>query len=164
MMLQIGKVKLPHKNNPGFTLIELLLVVAIIAIIAAMSLPAFKSTHNRLKLENTVLNLLNITRYARQRSVVESEIYRLNLDTANKQYSLSIVNLEMPDDSKALSGRYANTFQIPTDISFETSADFINFYPNGDCDSAIIVIANSDNLRYELVKEEAFSDFEIIKK
>ncbi len=134
------------------------------AVIAGMSLPAFKGTHNRLKLENTALNILNITRYAREKAVVESAIYRLNFDVDKKTYSLTLVDLETPLEPKPFSGRYAKAFEIPADITFESSVGFINFYPNADCDEASIILANSDGLRYEIVKTEAFSDFKIIKK
>jgi Tfp pilus assembly protein FimT len=150
-------------NIKGFSLIELLLVVTLLIVLAGLNLPAFKNTYNRLKLENCALNIISLARYAQQRAIVDAANYQLHFDTTKKNYWLTRLAGDTTQKEERLHGRFSQDFQIPSDISADTSADSINFYPNADSDEAIIVLTN-DRLRYEIKKSGAFGEFKLSKE
>lgn len=164
---QLGKLVTKQRKIliQGLTLIELLLVVAIIVVLAGLNLPAFKATYNHLKLENCALNILALSRFAEQKAIVESRIYRLNFDSINKVYWLTILS-ENPEQEKPqeLTGRFGRRFQIPTDINLAVSLELINFYPSAESDNATIALSNEQGARFELTKSGAFGGFEIQEK
>ena len=157
----IYPVRKIFSNGAGFTLIELLLIVAILAVLAGLSIPAFKKTHNRLKLENSALNIVSMTRLARTKAIVESRIYRLNFDIQTKTYWLSCESDEPVEDFERISGRFAKTFQIPADITLDISQTHVSFYPNGNSDNLTIILSNSDGLRREITKSGVFGEFRV---
>jgi type IV pilus assembly protein PilE len=64
---------LPAKNNSGFTLIEMMMVVALIAILAAIALPAYNGYVARAKIKTAQADLVALSlnyenRYQRQLS------------------------------------------------------------------------------------------------
>jgi len=177
MILSIGtKVlrKKIHARNPttpkreifkkGLTLIELLLVVAIITVLAGLNFPAFRTTYNRLKLENCALNILALSRFAQQKAIVTSGIYRLNFDPVNKTYWLSQILEEPSQEPRLLTGRFGAKFQIPADIELALSGQEINFYPSGESDNATIALSNEQHARFEIFKSGAFGEFKVQEK
>lgn len=174
MILPIGKAKNlqsrvsaftpPLRARTGFTLIELLLVVAILAVVAGVNLPAFSKTYNRLRLENCALSILSIARYTREKAIVESKTHRLNFNIENKTYWITSLSEDPLEEPERIGGRFARIFQIPADISIEASSDFINFYPNGDSDDAVVILTNSRGLEQRIIKSGVFGEFKIKKE
>lgn len=148
-------------NGAGFTLIELLLVVAILSVMASLSLPAFKKTYNRLKLQNCALDILSLARFVRTKAIVESKVYRLNFDVESKVYWLTRASDGPIDDFEPISGRFGRTFKIPLGLSLEASSDFMTFYPNAASDDIDLTITNSDGLQRQLLKSGVYGEFKI---
>jgi Tfp pilus assembly protein FimT len=139
-------------------------VVIVLAVLAGINIPNLKKTYSRLKLENCALNILSIGRYARQKAITQSLTQRLNFDLINNTYYLSQENDNDPEEFERIQGRFSGIFKIPQEILLESSAQFLDFYPDGDCDNVSIALSNSDNLRYKLIKSGVFGEFKIEKQ
>lgn len=74
-------------NNSGFTIVELLIVIVVIAILAAISIVAYRGIQNRAHASSVQSDFSNIAKRA--------EIYRI--DSANDSYPSSIANLTNTD-------------------------------------------------------------------
>lgn len=72
----------------GFSVIEILVVLGIIFILAALTIPNFRSTSAFNRLRNSAYNLANQIEQARFRSVSELNPHRVVIDPANNRWSL----------------------------------------------------------------------------
>ncbi|MFH1737860.1 MAG: GspH/FimT family pseudopilin [bacterium] len=73
-------------GRAGFTLIELTLVVAILAVITAASLPTFSRFQRKAALSAEGSKLVQTLRYAQQRSVLERQPIQVVFDLKKKAY------------------------------------------------------------------------------
>lgn len=158
MMLPIGK-KRAALNKSAFTLLELLLVVIIIGILTALSIPLFKNSFTDLQLSNASYNLLHLMRYAQERSIVERIKYQLNFNPELNQYWLT----NEPDPLKAgqysrLAEKRGKTVFLPTGIKVEAENLLINFYPDGKIDAAFIYLSNQKE-KYFTIKSRGPSGY-----
>ena len=53
-----------NRNNKGFSLIEILVIVAIVGILAAIAVPSFASSFDRVKLNQAVVEVRGILQEA----------------------------------------------------------------------------------------------------
>jgi prepilin-type N-terminal cleavage/methylation domain-containing protein len=72
-------------TEPGFSLIELMIVVAVFVLIAALGIPTFSSTLNRMKLRGTAQELSELYQQARMRAVQDDSYYEVLLSADAKQ-------------------------------------------------------------------------------
>ena len=147
-MVIIFRTMRRHLYKRGFTFFELFLVLLIIGIIIAVSLPQFRKHFNNLELTSFSRQLQDFMNYLHQRSIVERKIYLLFIDTDSKQYWAQIQG----EDSKI------KTFSIPEDLRIDVDAEYpqIRFYPNGDIDTVTFTIINKDDNAAILTTEGVF--------
>ena len=72
-------------TEAGFSLIELMIVVAIFVLVAAIGIPIFTSTLNRLKLRGAAQQLSELYQEARMRAVQDDTYYEVLLSPDSKQ-------------------------------------------------------------------------------
>lgn len=145
MILATGRIK-------GFTFVELLLVIIIIGILIAISLPNLKKTFNNLRLDNFSRELQAFMNYLHERSVVEGKIIYLNLDNDEKE-----IWARIQDAQSRL-----KTLPLPDDIRIESENKEILFYPDGSIDNITIGVVNLDNQKITLTTKGVFGGVKLL--
>lgn len=74
------------KNKAGFTLVELMIVIAIIAVISGVSVPAVNSMQGRHRFSGALRDVLLTLRQARLVAVEENETVMFTVDVATGTY------------------------------------------------------------------------------
>jgi prepilin-type N-terminal cleavage/methylation domain-containing protein len=148
------KKKLVPSSDRGFTLIELLLVVVILSVIVAISLPGFRATFSDLRTRGFIQDLVSLGAYARERAILEGKPFRINLDFSNHTYGLSFKNNPQDQEFIRLNERIFQRHAIPQDLTTQTNIDHIDFYPDGRTDKVSINIT-TDNKDYTLNSDES---------
>jgi type II secretion system protein H len=135
-------------NRRAFTLLELILVLAIIAIVVGMAVPrllGFAHGRRSVQCADQIVALLH---YARAQAMTRGVPYRMNLDSGNGTYWLTM----QQDDGRfdLLSHELGQRFQAPdgTRLSWnapmQQDGQYIQFRPNGRADPAQIQIQDND--------------------
>ena len=143
----------PRTRGAGFTLIEILLVVAILGVIAGLSLPDFQKTYERIELSQAANNIAYLMRYAQSRSIIQRRNLQFICDSDGKRYWLT-QEARLPIEEKGggqarlpieekmggqgsrvsfekLSGRWGRIFKIPREISVQAEDSSVSFSPDG---------------------------------
>lgn len=75
---------MPHQaRHSGFTIIELMITIAVIAVIAALALPSFKSILEERRLVGAAENLYASLQYARSEAIKRNSVMNFVVDNAN---------------------------------------------------------------------------------
>lgn len=111
-------------TRAGFTLIELILVLALLAIVLAVSSPALSRFFKGRGLESEARRFLALTRAAQSRAVSEGVPMVVWLDTKQRNYGLNADKSYVEDDPNAVEFAMDTTLQI--DARFSAEASFAN--------------------------------------
>lgn len=144
----------PARQPAGFSLIELLVVVTIVALLAAISLPVIRRTRLAARTTACLSNMRQIG------VLVNSYLVHSNgvLPSLQNRESKG-VPLPAMDNTLILEGEGAGIFRCPADDKavFETSGSsyFWNFTVNGQkIESLFSIIGGSDAARVPLVSDK----------
>lgn len=85
---EIEKFFTDFKNGGGFTLVEIMSVLAIIGIIATIALPTYRNITPILDLNGATRDVASDLRLAQQKAITEQDIYAVQFDILNNDYSL----------------------------------------------------------------------------
>ena len=107
--------RLTTYNCRGFSLVQLLTVIAIIAIMATISIPALRQYGPNIKLKAAARQIVSDLRYAQQLTVSQQKIYYLEIDVAGRRYTLALES----DSTNPL-----KTTILPDGINFQTVSGF----------------------------------------
>ena len=115
-----------YKNQNGELLINLLVTLAIIGVLAAISIPLLKNYQPSLKLNLAIKNLTSDLRYIQQQTITEQKIHMIQFSTSTNSYDL----LKFDTATSTLKSVF-----LPTDISFDSISGFsdniVKFNPYG---------------------------------
>ena len=139
------------KFNPkSFTLIELLIVLVLLGVLAAVSVPNFGQTYFGVLVKKSAEDLAYSIRYGQSRAVLKGQIVRLNCNTSEQSYWLedqmttdNAIAGEQPQFQK-IAGRFGRTYRMPGDVVLECPGEFIQFLPSGDIDKMRLTVSLKD--------------------
>ena len=150
----------------AFTLLELILVLAIIAIVVGMAVPRLHGFARGRQTAQCAEQIVALTRYARSQAITHGVPYRLNLDSSNGTYWLTM----QQDDGQFV--QFANNvgfqFKAPdkTRLSWnapmQQDGQYIQFQPNGRVDQAEIRIVDAEGLTYVIGSLSATEMFKVL--
>jgi prepilin-type N-terminal cleavage/methylation domain-containing protein len=99
-------------TEAGFSLIEMMIMVAILALVAAIGIPIFSSTLNRMKLRGAAQQLSELYQEARMRAVQDDTYYEVLLSPDSTQAYVDLSGNGRPS---------ALTLQLPAAVSLNNA-------------------------------------------
>jgi type IV fimbrial biogenesis protein FimT len=76
------------RRKTGFTLIEMVITAVVAGLIAALAVPSFYRSMQKLKLNAATREIVSDLRWARSKAISTRKQVGINLDFANKRYSV----------------------------------------------------------------------------
>lgn len=138
----------------AFTLIEIMVVVSILAIVMAISIPAWNQAAKRAPMIQTVRELREVCSHARARAIFSGSTTRVVFRPFDRSFTLSGGggNAHVPGRTKGsgTSGTFRESLSLEMlDINLMEFRDqelaVVNFYPNGTSDELTIVLRSEEN-------------------
>jgi prepilin-type N-terminal cleavage/methylation domain-containing protein len=133
----------------AFTLLELVLVMVILAAAASMVAPSLRGWSRGAKVRDAGDQFLALTRWARSESVANCQLYRINIDTRQGLYWVTVQdgqNFVSPGTE------FGRIFSVPEGFQLivtgaaadNAAATAIDFAPSGRTQPMQVVIAGPD--------------------
>jgi prepilin-type N-terminal cleavage/methylation domain-containing protein len=138
----------------AFTLIEIMVVVAILGIVLATSIPAINSIRKRAPMVQTVKELREVFSNARARAIFDGSTKQVVFRPFDRTFALSGAGGDGGGGGKpkgaGLSGTFDDRLSVEMlDVNLMEFKDqelaVVNFYPNGTCDELTIVLRSDQN-------------------
>jgi Tfp pilus assembly protein FimT len=122
--------------------VELILVMVLICVILGAAAPSLRGFFASRQTTNASAQVMALIQYARTQAIADGCNYRLNFDTTQNTYWLTVqsgANFAAPNTEDG------TTFSLPEGASFDLQADpnatvtdHIDFYPDGTTSAAAI--------------------------
>jgi type II secretion system protein H len=122
-----------HRKRGGFTLIELICVMAVMAVVMAISAPALSGFFRGRSLHEQSRRFLALTRHARSVAVSYSAPVELWVDTSQGSYGLNIQANYGTEDAQSLEYHLGDNQEFDVDTQFldKDGKATLLFYPDG---------------------------------
>lgn len=132
-------------NHNGFALLELLLVMFIIGLSAALSIPVVGSSIDNLKIKSAAKNLSTTLRYARNIAIAEKQSYTVQIKP--HENTVFLVPSLKPESKKEM--KLYEKAKIAKVTRFNDAAELeekaITFYPRGNSSGGSIIIHDAND-------------------
>lgn len=150
------------RSAQAFTLIELILVMALLVMLLALSVPSFSGSFKARTVEQEAAQLLAATEYARNEAVSQGVPMIVWIDANTGEFGVNA------KDGYEGNASREKTFALHPDLHFELAqTDTLGFEPDGTLDSespdsikivsrfnpSISLSQTEDGWGYEIVKE-----------
>jgi type II secretion system protein H len=130
-------IKLDQK---GFSLVELIVVIALISIVTAISIPSFQSYTAKANLKTAAREIMADISDTKQRAITENlDVYRLTFSAANNSYVLTRTDTGETLWTKSLAS-FGSGILIES-VTFGSS--MVNFQNRGTCSNGRVTLRNA---------------------
>lgn len=130
----------------AFTLIEMILVLVVLAIALAVTVPSLSGWGARGKLRNAAQEFLAATQFARSQAAATAKTHRIEIDAATGRYAVSALGEDGTTWSPAFGEFGSPTVPsrgITLAVSGGENAGAILFYPNGRATPATVSVRDA---------------------
>jgi type IV fimbrial biogenesis protein FimT len=157
-------------HRSGFTLVELIIVMALLAVVAAISMPSLGRSMRERNLNDEAARFVALTEYARSEAVSQGVPMTVWIDPQTQRFGAEAATGFEGEESRA------KEFVLNADVRFEVErtatrnglTDLVEFTPDGAPDTTSIdtlrladrfgaartISRTSDGWSYEIVKEQ----------
>jgi type II secretion system protein H len=156
-----------HGRDTGFTLLELILVMLILSTVLAMAAPSLRGFFGSRQLHDTAAQVLALTQFARSQAISEGVVYRLNLDTTDRVYWLTV---RKSGSFRDLETEFGRVFTLPRDMVMELENTeredgkvFVEFTPQGTVTAATIRLIDRGGRALEVTCPTVTESFSIVE-
>jgi prepilin-type N-terminal cleavage/methylation domain-containing protein len=144
-----------YKHSKGFTLIELIATMVIASILASSLITGYRTYNEWLKVNEEILNMVNILRQARDYCIEANENFYLTVDTGADTYTLKYKEAK---DALNLPGQNDNVFTMPSFVDFTASTGITDLKFNilGEPSDTETITINTDERTIEIVSPTGY--------
>ncbi|NLV30449.1 MAG: prepilin-type N-terminal cleavage/methylation domain-containing protein [Acidobacteria bacterium] len=111
------------KIDRGFSLVELLIMMAMMAVLAAFSVPMLTSSMRDMRMMADAKNIATTVNYARMSAASQMTCYRMTFDLDNNAWSLSKLNRSTDNYEIEQSANILSEGVAGSGITFKTDSD-----------------------------------------
>jgi len=151
----------------GMTLLELILVMLILSTVLAMAAPSLRGFFTSRRIDDTAVQILALTKFARSQAVSEGIVYRLNFDTRDCTYWLTAQKAGV---FELLETECGQTYTLPKDIELEVEDIeqkdkdvFLAFTPHGTMTAGTIRLIDRGGRTLEITCPSVTESFSIVE-
>jgi type II secretion system protein H len=126
----------------AFTLIEIMIVVAIIGLMAAISVPSLLAVLQKDGMRKAVGDVTDLLRDARTQAILNGQNTSVSFRPADNRLDSSIGKSVTLPDGIAMEGIGINLMDFS-----QTEESRVWFFPNGTCDELTLVLHSGDDWR-----------------
>jgi type II secretion system protein H len=167
------------RRSRAVTFLELMIVLVILGIVLAVSLPSLKTTYQRGQLSSAAREIVALLRVARAEAIFREHPIEVRFDLAGDRYRLDLLEPDTDKHHRYNEPRISEIEQIrylPRDVSFaeiSTEAEATDkpnvakvvFFPNGSATGASIILENvrGRKMKIELAHATALTEAEFLR-
>ena len=115
----------PGSSEDGFTLLEILIVIAIIAMVTTIALPAITRPSDRFLLDQTLHEIRSALRATRSTAITTNRIQTFTVDTRDRSYGSAAVG------DRHFPAKINAEIKIAEPERISSSRGGIRFFPDG---------------------------------
>lgn len=146
MTSRIGKKKSSH----AFTFLEILFVTIILSILVTIALPNFKNSYDDLRFNNIAWDVYTLLNYAKDKAIVEQQVFRVNMDQVSRKVWLST---KIEDGFVEIKDTLVKVKKLPVGVEIKSTSDVVEFFPDGQVLGDDIILSNQAGKTITLEKK-----------
>ncbi len=129
----------PVRAERGFTLTEVIVVLALIAILTAISVPPFVQWMSNAKYRASARNVQSILRETRSKAINTNLEHRVEFESNNRRYRVKQGNRSCYSNNWSTIIDWTN---FPAGVNMKANVAAIHINPNGTANAGTIAIQN----------------------